>query len=170
MNPSEHSVSPSNSAPNPPPESLVGSLKAAVAGLLWMSESDYPFDVMEWPADALGNSLSTGDSLSAESLLQLTGHDAANPVETLEVRDFFADAIAEQDWHEAPEKKTVQRFRDLLTWLESYLTHLKVYRVGAIEIDVYIVGQIKVDQANAPTHAQSSPPSWLCLSTKVVET
>ena len=56
------------------------------------------------------------------------------------VDDFFALATQEEDWHDQEERETVQRFQNLVGVLKQNLSQLRVYRVGSIEIDVYIVG------------------------------
>jgi len=58
----------------------------------------------------------------------------------LTVDDFFAIAAQEEDWHDQDERETVQRFHNLVSVLKQNLSQLQVYRVGNIEIDVYIVG------------------------------
>jgi len=57
----------------------------------------------------------------------------------LAVDGFFAIATQEEDWHEE-EQETVQRFQNLVSVLKQNLSQLQVFRVGSIEIDVYIVG------------------------------
>ncbi|MBW4516958.1 MAG: nuclease A inhibitor family protein [Timaviella obliquedivisa GSE-PSE-MK23-08B] len=137
------------STSNPDEESAVASLKAIVEGLTWMSESDYPFKVLQLPDRA--------NSPSTSELLQLTEHDKNAFVETISMENFFASAIQPQDWHEDADKQRIQRFQTLLQWLEQHLSSVEVYRVGTITIDVYIIGQI-------------ASGAWVSLSTKVVET
>lgn len=123
-------------------------LSSATQGLLFLSETDAPFEVIYWPAQG---------ELTPTKLLQLTEHPPDAPVELRTVDEFFAIATAEEDWHDEEERETVQRFRQLVSILKQNLSQLQVYRVGSIEIDVYIVGV-----------AQSG--DWAGLSTQVVET
>jgi hypothetical protein len=58
----------------------------------------------------------------------------------LAVDDFFAIATQEEDWHDEEERETVKLFQNLVSVLKQNLSQLQVYRVGNIEIDVYIVG------------------------------
>ncbi len=58
----------------------------------------------------------------------------------LTVDEFFAIATQEEDWHDQEEREMVQRFQNLVSVLKQNLSQLQVYRVGNIEIDVYIVG------------------------------
>ncbi|MEG3939839.1 nuclease A inhibitor family protein [Microcoleus sp. S36b_A3] len=123
-------------------------LSSATQGLLFLSETDAPFEVIHWPAQG---------ELTPPKLLQLTGHPPDAPVEQRTVDDFFAIATAEETWHDEEERETVQRFQNLVSVLKQNLSQLQVYRVGSIEIDVYIVG---VPQSG----------DWAGLSTQVVET
>ena len=150
MSQAEVSPDPKFSDSKPAEEKLaVDSLKAIAQGLTWMSESDYPFEVLQLP-DRL-------TPPNTEELLQLTGHDADALVEEISIKDFFAPAIQPQDWHKEVDKQRMQRFQTLLHWIEQHLSDIKVYRVGAIAIDVYIIGKIESG-------------AWISLSTKVIET
>jgi Nuclease A inhibitor-like protein len=133
----------------PAVDSAVDSLRAIAHGLTWMSESDYPFEVLQLPDRA--------NPPNTEELLQLTGHDADAPVEEISIKNFFAPAIQPQDWHEEADKQRMQHFQTLLQWIEQHLSNVKVYRVGAIAIDVYIIGK-------------TESGAWINLSTKVIET
>ncbi|MBE9093682.1 nuclease A inhibitor family protein [Tychonema sp. LEGE 07203] len=112
-------------------DSIADQLQQASKGLLFLSESDAPFEVIQWPAQG---------ELTPPKLLQLTGHPPDAPVELRTVDDFFAIATVEEDWHDQDERETVQRFHNLVSILKQNLSQLQVYRVGSIDIDVYIVG------------------------------
>jgi len=129
---------------------IIDTLKKAADGLLCMSESDYPFEVFLW--ESLGK-----EELTTEKLLEQTNHPKDTPVEVEDCDYFFETATQEQDWHGPEEKETVKKYQNLFKTLKECLTDLKVYRVGTINIDVYIVG--------------ISPSRNLTgLSTKLVET
>jgi len=70
---------------------------------------------------------------------------------------FFKDVITEEDWHNAEEKEEVRKFRQLVLALKKTLKDLKVFKVGKVEADVYIVGR-------------TESGDWAGLKTKVVET
>lgn len=106
-------------------------LQQATADLLWMSESDYPFEVVTWEH---------GIDLNPKALFPAVTSDNIS-VETLTLTDFFAPAIAIEDWYEAEELAQVDRYQELLHAIESNLTEVQVFRLGEIEIDVYIVGK-----------------------------
>jgi Nuclease A inhibitor-like protein len=133
------------SQPEAPPEvSEVEALQALVADLTWMSESDYPFEVSQLP---------DRDAPTIEVLQ--TEH--APPVEEISLQDFFAPAVQPEDWHEEADRQRTQRFQTLLQWLEQYLSDVRVYRFGTIEIDILIIGRTEAG-------------TWLKLSTRAIET
>jgi hypothetical protein len=129
-------------------ESIVAQLKQASQGLLFLSETDAPFEVIHWQ---------TQEQLTPAKLLQLTEHSPDAPVELQTVDEFFAIATQEEDWHDEEERETVKLFQNLVSVLKQNLSQLQVFRVGSINIDVYIVGV--------------TPGGELAgLSTKLVET
>ncbi|MEG4857141.1 nuclease A inhibitor family protein [Microcoleus sp. K1-B6] len=112
-------------------ESIAHQLKQASKGLLFLSETDAPFEVIHWQAQG---------ELTPAKLLQLTKHLPDAPVELRTVDEFFSIATQEEDWHDEEEQETAKRFQNLVSVLKQNLSQLQVYRVGSIEIDVYIVG------------------------------
>jgi hypothetical protein len=125
-------------------------LKNASSGLLCMSESESPFEFFQWE-------LPQPQDLTPEKVCQQTNHSLDTPVEMVDIDDFFKVATTEQDWQDATEKETVKKYQQLVKILKQSLRHLKVYRLGSRNIDVYIVGQ-------------TSSGEWVGLSTQVVET
>ncbi len=128
-------------------EQILSELREASAGLLFMSESEYPFEVVRPGAD----------EPTPASLRQLSGGAADAPVETRSLEDFFRIAISEEDWRSAEERATAKKYQALVALLKENLMNVKAYRVGSINIPVYLIGQ-------------SAQGNWLGLSTRVVET
>lgn len=125
-------------------------LKQASDDLLMMSESDYPFEVFLWTGQGK-------ESLTNQKLLQLTSHSQDTPIETVDLDYFFRNCAEEKDWQDETQKQNVQKFQSLVKILKDNLIDIKVYRLGTVSIDVYIVGKtISGDLAG--------------ISTKVVET
>ena len=127
---------------------IVDKLFLASSGLLWSSESDYPFEVFFWSGQ---------EQLTAETVIQQTGHTPDTPVEVVSPDDFFQNATQEEDWHNDEEKETVKRYQALVETLKTNLADLQVYRLGTVVLDVYIIGK-------------TSRGNLAGLSTKVVET
>ena len=111
---------------------LLAQLKKASAGLLVMSESDYPFEIIRWDGST---------EINPEFLRSLTDEPAESRVEETSLEQFLASG----------------QFEQLEGFLRKHLTDLKVYKVGAINIPVYIIGK-------------SPEGSCLGLSTRVVQT
>ena len=112
---------------------IVEKLKEASTGLLMMSESDYPFEVVQWEGAA---------PATQEKILQLTGSQNL-PVEIVDLDYLFRNCAFEQEWHNELQKKDVKKFQKLIQMLKDNLTDICVYRVGQINIDAYIIGQTK---------------------------
>ncbi len=129
---------------------LVDKLKSASDGLLFMSEADYPFEVILWEGQRQ-------EPLTKETIRQLVAQAPGTPVEVVSLDDFFQNATQEQDWYGLEEKETAQQYRQLVETLKMNLNDIQVYRLGTTEIDVYILGK--------------TPEGTVAgLQTKVVET
>ena len=127
---------------------IVSELREASAGLLFMSESDYPFEVVLWEGRS---------EISPEFLRQLTYEASDAAVQTQAVEEFFRVAASEAEWRGAKELVEAKRYQAIIKLLKENLSELKVYRVGQTNIPVYIVGK-------------SLSGNWLGLATRVVET
>lgn len=130
--------------------SLLEILKQASDGLLFMSESEYPFEVFIWECNDTEN-------INSELILKKTGRSLNTPIEFIDIDSFFEIATTEQNWHSTEEKETVKRYQKLVKTLKEHLTDIQVARIGTINIDVYIVGK-------------ASSGNLAGLVTKVVET
>lgn len=124
---------------------MLSELKAASAGLLYMSESDYPFEVVRF------------DEVTPAALRRASGESADAPFETQSLEAFFRVAVSEADWRSPAERVTAKKYQALVALLKDNLTNVKAYRVGSINLAVFIIGQ-------------SAEGNWLGLSTRVVET
>ncbi|NEP89831.1 MAG: nuclease [Okeania sp. SIO2C2] len=109
-------------------------LDELVKDLLWMSESDYPFEVFIWE---FGEEI----SLNNEIVLKITKHSLETTVKVIEFEVFFRLVIREKDWHNAEEYEVVRKYQKLVSMMKQYLSDLKVYKVGEVRKDVYIVGK-----------------------------
>ena len=109
-------------------------LHEAIKGLVWMSESDYPFAVLNWE---FGEKV----SLDNQVVLQTTKHALDTPIKVIEFDDFFQWVITPKGWHDTEESEMVNRYQKLVRIMKQYLSDLKVYKVGEVEIDVYIIGR-----------------------------
>ncbi len=111
-------------------------IETAIIGLTYPSETDAPFDLFRWPA-------------GPDPRNQILAHAGnKHPIEEIPVDVFFS---------ELDESEDAARYRQLRQVLGSHLTGLKVFRVGSIRIDVYLIGQ-------------TPSGSWAGLHTISVET
>jgi hypothetical protein len=115
-----------------PKEQVIKTLEKAVKGLIYLSESDAPFEVVYWP----GNK----KPLTPESISKLSGSKPGAPVAVISVKDFFEPLTEAEDWHEAEEKALVKKYQGLQETLRQQLTNLQIFKVGQVNVDVYLVG------------------------------
>lgn len=131
------------------PDSALDALKQATQGLTYQSETDAPFHAFAWDGG--------GDKLTRDVVLKLSGHKPKSKVEEVSLDDFFGDLTADQDWYGAEEKATAQKYRDLLRTVKEQLSGARVFKVGKVNKDVYIVGKMR-------------DGAWAGVQTKAVET
>ena len=117
----------SNSVPD---GRFIQQLEIAIADLLWLSESESPFWIIYWYDCA---------NSDRQAILQHQYPDKTKIV-VQEFSDFFASATTEQPWHNPEEQEEVKRYQALVNLLSKNLTDLRVYLVGSVEIDAYILG------------------------------
>ena len=120
-------------------KNALSTLKSACKGLSLPSESDEPIEPVQW--DLAG-------SPTEADVLRLSGHKPGERVETTDLPDIFRDALAGDD---------ADKFEALSQALKDSLSDLRVYRIGDVEKDVYIVGR-------------DAGGKWVGLKSKVVET
>ncbi len=131
------------------PASLIDQLQPLLTDLLFPSESDEPVVMLTIPFDSpdplsvsqLKNSLLIPSSMFAEEVPE----------------SWFWDAVTDQDYTDDESKARNAQFANVKTLLDAQLTNRQVFRVGATEIDVYLLGQL-------PDGSRAG------LQTKVIET
>ncbi len=112
-------------------DSLAKQIQETTADLYYISETDaliLPF--VGQPAQ----------SVSREAILEQTENAPDSPVEERTFTEFFARLIEIQDWFGDEEIKTAENFLLLKKLLENNLRDLKVYKIGKVQIDIYVVG------------------------------
>ncbi len=103
--------------------------------LLWISEIDSPVKVFQWESQSA--------KLTDQQLLERTHHSMDTAIETVSFDDFFATVTQDQNWFGTEEKAVAVKDRLLVELLKQHLSDLKVYRVGEVRIDLYIVGKMQ---------------------------
>lgn len=99
--------------------------------LIYISESDAPI---------IPFTLDKADAVTVAEVLAQTGHSDGEPVETIDAEAFFARLTTFREWFGPREKETAERFKALKTELEKEMDGLKVFKVGKIRIDIFVVG------------------------------
>lgn len=102
--------------------------------LLFPSESEYPLEPFTWEST----------SLTPETILERSQKPADSAIESITLEEFFAPVTTDEDWFDDEDREIAQRFRDLQAAIAT-LENVQVFRLGKIEIDVYIVGAIGPD-------------------------
>jgi len=110
------------------------------------SESEYPFEIFTWK----------NVELTAEKILELTNYPPETLIEEVELDYFFRNVATEKDWHDNIQKENVAKLKNLVQVIKDNLAEIRVYRIGTIEVNVYIVGKTNDGVAG--------------LATKVIET
>lgn len=127
---------------------LAGQINKAVEGLYYISETD---------AEIKPFVGTIAEKVDKEEIIKQTDAPIDAAVEEKDFAAFFARLTEIQDWYGDEEKETVQKFVRLKEVLENNIRDLKVFRIGKIELDVYVVG---LDAEN----------TFLGIKTKAVET
>lgn len=113
---------------------LLSDLKLASEGLLYISETDAPFEPFVWKTDK------PLTEINAQDLLKFAGQKTDAKVSEKKLEDFFRQPTEMQDWFGDEEKAQVEKYLKLKQLLTTKLKGAKVFKVGEVQIDVYIVG------------------------------
>ena len=119
---------------------IIDRLATLSKDLLFPSESEYPLEPFTWESA----------TLTPETILTRSLKPSDTPIESTNLEDFFAQVTADQDWYEEEDRAIAQRFRDLQATIAT-LGNVQVFKVGTVEIDVYIVGVIGLDLVGLKT-------------------
>jgi len=110
---------------------LIVKIKKITNGLYYSSETDekiLPFQGKR------------AEAVTAQEIINQTKSAESTPVEERDFNDFFAPLTEMQDWFGDEEKATAEKFAELKNLLEQNLQNLKVFKLGKIQLDIYVVG------------------------------
>ncbi len=124
------------------------SIKKAADGLLFISESDHPFELVH---------IEDNPSSIENKIMQLAKKPAGTTIEKQDLDYFFRNMVKVYPEFSTAQKNTARRFADLVKVLKENLTDIHVYRVGDVQVDAFIIGQLKNGQ-------------YAGLRTKLIET
>lgn len=80
------------------------------------------------------------ESLTPAEILKQTKSAADTPVAETVFTEFFSDLTEIQDWFGEEETEIAQKFTHLKEFFEQNLKDLKVFKIGKIELEIYVVG------------------------------
>ena len=134
---------------HPDSQTAMAALWKATDGLLYMSETDEPFEVvhLEKPTDAFG----------APDAGLLAERQAGCPVQKQSLDEFFGELAQDRDWHGKAEKEDVRRYRELWSFFRDCLAEATVFRVGELRVDIIIAGK-------------AADGCWVGVKTRAIET
>jgi hypothetical protein len=108
----------------------INQLTELTKDLFYMSETDAAWQV--YPLKT--------DEPVMEQLVTIANMPPAVEVEIRDWESFLQHATTVQDWMSDDEKATVVRYQALKTYVNATLTEVQVYRLGAVELSVFVVG------------------------------
>ena len=120
---------------------IIDRLSTLSKGLLFPSESEYPLEPFIWESA----------TLTPETILTRSLQPSGTAIESITLEEFFTPVIVDEDWFDDEDREIAQRFRDLQSAIATTLENVQVFKVGTVEIDVYIVGAIGPDLVGLKT-------------------
>ena len=124
------------------------SLQHASEGLFFLSESDFPFTIVQIPLK---------NKPLEPQLRTLAEKPADTPVEVQEVDYFFRNMVRIYEGFRQEQIDLANRFIQLVATIKSVLKDPKVYRLGERQVDAFIIGKLADDH-------------WGGLRTRLIET
>ncbi len=109
---------------------LFHEIEGACKGLIYLSETDAPvkaFACMKPVPDR-------------ENFLQQLGVAEDQSVEESSFADLFARLTSIREWYGDAETERAKKFLELQKLLEENLSDLKVFRVGSIRLEIFVMG------------------------------
>ena len=106
-------------------------IKEASNGLLFLSESDHPLEVVELKSNDI-----------EKEIRQFALKPADTVIEKQTVDYFFRNMVKTYPGYSGEQLTTAQRFLKLQELLKQKLKDAQVYRIGTIQVDAFIIGQL----------------------------
>lgn len=117
----------------------VDRLQTLVADLWYPSETDAPVTVVVWPippSETPGNQAADPTSTVPQDLAA-----AGTPITQHPAERFFQPILGQPFWHSPQGEHLAQRYQSLQAFLQAKLSDLHTYRIGQVDITLYLVGQ-----------------------------
>ncbi len=110
---------------------LMERLEQVCEGLIYISEIDANIEPF------VG---SKADIVTSDTALKYAGKDAAAPIEERDFEEFFKRLTTVREWHRDVEIEKAKKFQVLYELLKEDLRQIKVFRVGRIRLDIFVIG------------------------------
>lgn len=111
--------------------SFIKDLREKVADLIYISETDAPIEPVFFVLP---------DDNSIENFLANESGSTRGSVDIRNAEIFFGRLTSEKEWFREEESKRAKQFAELQKFLEQNLYKIRVYRVGKVKIDIYVLG------------------------------
>jgi hypothetical protein len=110
---------------------VLADITAAAEGLLFRSESEAPFEVVEWREE------------KPEVMLpRLSGQHDGTFMETTSLDHFFRNMIRTYPGYSEEQCRNAKQFEALRNKLQQHLQDVLVYRIGSIQVTAFIIGRL----------------------------
>jgi hypothetical protein len=119
-----------------PERRMINAFAQVSNGLVYISETD---------AEVVPFVDGEADAVTKEAVLKAAGLPDDMRVEEVDFDQFFTRLSAVKDWYGDEEKKRAGQYARLSEVLQGYLRELKVFRLGSVQIEIYIAG---LDETN----------------------
>jgi hypothetical protein len=119
-----------------PERRMINAFAQVSNGLVYISETD---------AEVVPFVDGEADAVTKEAVLKAAGLPDDMRVEEVDFDQFFTRLSAVKDWYGDEEKKRAGQYARLSEVLQGYLRELKVFRLGRVQIEIYIAG---LDETN----------------------
>jgi hypothetical protein len=113
-------------------ESLKAQISDKIKGLYFPSESEAPIEIADFEKN-------TDVVTSLKSLHP----DKADYIAEADLNDFYEMYGVEKDWQNAIQKQFAKSFGEAINVMKENLENIKIYRIGEVRIDIYIIGKTR---------------------------
>lgn len=114
--------------------SIKKTLASLAGGLLYPSESDFPFEILDWGRKS--------DEEVSSAVIASSG--GAQPVETVSCADFFDATIHNlRTGGDEPSKRAALRYQELQSFIAGKASSCYVCRCGKVRVGIFVVMRFK---------------------------
>ncbi|ASZ12027.1 nuclease A inhibitor family protein [Chitinophaga pendula] len=105
-------------------------LSHLIEGLLYISESEYPVELLNWP--------DVHDTASLKK--QIASYAGTDALQEQPLATFFDSVQQQADPNDPPMQELTARYQQLRKHLEQHLSNTSVIRAGATQVHIFITG------------------------------